>query len=59
MDWTEYAALATAFRARFDEAPPTMFTPRGAMEYMRRALRGQPGWTGDAHEPPSDGPAKK
>jgi hypothetical protein len=51
MDWTEYAAIAEAFRAKFGAAPPTLFTPQGALEYMRRALRGQSGWTGAPTEP--------
>lgn len=49
MDWTRYSHLSEAFRTQFGEAPPTIFTPEGAMEYMQRALRGVSAWTGEAH----------
>jgi hypothetical protein len=53
MDWTEYSVIADAFRTRFGQMAPSMFTPEGAMEYMRRALRGQSDWPDDEPNGPT------
>ena len=59
MDWREYSYLLDAYRARFGDAPPTMLTPQGAVAYMRRALRGESGWTGEKDGADPGHPHKK
>jgi len=47
MNWSEYARVSALFARRIGSIPPTIWSPEGVLEYMKRSLAKAPPASGD------------